>query len=391
MKKLILIFTILSIFISCHNVSQGPSIEDRIARDLAEIQAEANDLLNNESAAKDMILDLINRINTFIDDNLKYLEQQGAVTLLNDIVDLLQTFADNLTYNDQLASFIDLLGNDIVLPLEPTPAELYAISIQVNTYAGIYGITLEDAETALNDYGVLYTSTIMGLINGTITLSDLMIAEDGMYTDEDEGIVVGLPLEEDIPEDSVIEVHGTPTIVDDGTRTGMEFNSSDDYLIIPADPLNDLTNAGTIDLWIKPYSIPLWGGIIHKGSEDDWSDESYSLQYAFGDAITLALHPVSDPANWILIRGTTDMNTMIDQWVHIVVTWNEDEGYIYINGVDDTSSITYGYSSDPVIFSDYSPFNSSTGDVVVGKQVPGDTYQFDGVISNVIIYNTYTE
>lgn len=203
-----------------------------------------------------------------------------------------------------------------------------------------------------------------------------------------ENKVLALTLENEIPADSSIGVFGTPTIVDDGVRVGMEFNSSSDYLLIPADETNNLTDEGTIDLWIKPYSIPLWGGIVHKGSENDWSDESYSLQYAYGNAITLTLNPVA--GGFILVRGTTDMSTKLNVWTHVVVTWNADEAHIYLDGFDDTLYTQANYVKTSEDYSQYYPFKGSTGDVVIGKQVPDGDYQFDGVMSDINVYDVYT-
>lgn len=222
--------------------------------------------------------------------------------------------------------------------------------------------------------------------------NDIVSVKSSSIIEEDENIVVGLSFEDEFPDDSPIEVIGNPTIFDDGERVGMEFDSASDYLIIPTDESNDLTNAGTIDLWIKPYSIPEWGGIVHKGSESDWSDESYSLQYAYGNAITLTLTPVS--GGFILVRGTTDMSTRLNVWTHVVVTWNTEEAHIYLNGVEDTLYTQANYAETPVDFSMYPPFKNSTGDILIGKQVPdptdGGIYQFDGILSNVLIYDVYT-
>lgn len=388
MKIMLLILLSVVLIVSCKNPTIGMSVEDRIARDLAEIRTEAETTLDNPDAAKVLIVDLIGRIDTFVTSNTDYLAVDD-VTLLNEIIVLLQAFADSIDYNDQLESFIDLLGVDIVIPADPTPAEYFAIAIQVETYRGIYGITSMDSEDALVDYGIDQNiiDTIFDLIDGVITLEDLMVDESGMYTNEEEGVVVGLPLEEDIPVDSPISVYGTPTILTEDGRTGMEFNSADDYLIIPADDSNNLTDEGTIDLWIRPYSIPSWGGIIHKGSENDWSDESFSLQFTYNNVITLALNPVS--GGFILVRGTTDMATRLDVWTHVVVTWNEDEVHIYLDGVEDTDFTQANYTQTPITFADNVPFKGSTGDVVVGKQVPADNYQFDGMISEVKIYDKF--
>lgn len=388
MKIMLLILLSVVLIVSCNNPTSGLSVEDRIARDLAEIRTEAETLLDDTNAAKAMIDDLIDRIDSFVTSNTDYLAPDD-VTLLTEIADLLQIFADSIDYNDQLESFIDLLGVEIVIPDDPSPAEYFALAIQVETYRGIYGISSIDAEDALVTYGIdqIIIDTIFDLIEGVVTLEDLMVDESGMYTNIDEGVVVGLPLEEDIPAESPIEVFGSPTIVTEDGRTGMEFNSADDYLIIPADDTNNLTNEGTIDLWIRPYSIPTWGGIIHKGSENDWSDESFSLQYTDNNVITLALNPVS--GGFILVRGTTDMSTKLNVWTHVVVTWNEDEVHIYLDDVEDPSFTQFNYDSTPITFSDKAPFKGSTGDVVIGKQVPEDNYQFDGVISDVKIYNKF--
>ncbi len=397
MKKLISILLFVVLIVSCNNPTNGMtglSVEDRIASDLAEIRTEAETLLEDSDAAKALIVDLIERINQFVTSNMDYLAADD-ITVLNEISELLQIFADSIDYNDQLESFIELLGIEIIVPIDPTPAEYFTLAIQIETYRGIYDISSIDAEDALVNFGIdqVIIDTIFNLIDGVITLEDLMVDESGMYTNEEEGVVVGLPLEEDIPVDSPIEVYGTPTVVNDGTRVGMQFDSADDYIIIPADDTNNLTSEGTIDFWMKPSSIPAWGGIIHKGSEDDWSDESYCLQYAWENAITLSLKPEGDPADdFILVQGSTDMSNRLHVWTHVVVTWNMDEAHIYLDGIDDTLQTTYLYNNTAITYSDYTPFSGSTGDVVVGKQIPGvSEYQFDGVISDVKIYNRYIE
>ena len=92
------------------------------------------------------------------------------------------------------------------------------------------------------------------MVSGSLTLQDLMVQDTGLYEDPKEQIVMGLPFTEEIPADSPIQVNGTPTIVDDGVRTGMEFDSAEDYLIIPAAPSNDLTHDGTIEAWLTQES-----------------------------------------------------------------------------------------------------------------------------------------
>ncbi len=388
-KTIILSFLLTAIiFSACNNPTAGPTLEDRVAADLAEIQLEADMLLENESTAREAVLDLVDRIIDFIDSNRPYLENENAVDPLESIIVLLQEFADSITYNDQLDSFSELFGNEITIP-GPGYEEIYVFSIQVKTYADIYGISLEDAEQAMVDYGIgsEIIAAVMDLINGVVTLSDLMVSETGMYADEETGVVVGLPLEEDIPEDSPIIVNGTPSIVDDGERVGMEFNAEEDYLLIPADPTNNLTHEGTIDIWLKPITNVAWAGIVHKGSEADWSDEGYSFQYDGGKKLMLAM--TSESGQLIIVRTTHELS--VGSWSHVIVTWDDDEVHIFVDGIDVVDRITNGFSSTEILIADNFPFRSSDGDVVIGTQLPGKPYRFNGVISDIKIYDRYYE
>jgi|GEM_PF-3455395 len=380
------VFFLTLFFAGCNNPSASLSVEDRIATDLAEIQSEADTLLEDEATPKEPVLNLITRIEAFIESNRAYLEHENVVEPLENIITLLENFVENISYNNSLENFRQLFGNEITIPGSGY-LEIYSFSIQVKTYADAYGITLEDVEQVMVEYGISPEIILitMDLINGIITLSDLMVLETGMYTDEEEGIVVGLPLEEDIPDDSPITVNGTPTISDDGERVGMDFNEVDDYLLIPADPLNNLTVEGTIDIWLKPTTNVAWAGIIHKGSNPDWSDEGYSFQYDGSKKLMLAM--TSDSGQLILVRTQTILPEGI--WSHVVVTWNNSEAHIYVDDIDVTDKITKGFSSTEILISDYSPFKSSDGDVVVGTQIPGKPYRFNGVINGITIYNTF--
>ena len=293
------------------------------------------------------------------------------------------------TYEDDLASFVQAVEEITPLPADPGAADIYTYAITVDTLAQVYDITEEDVVDVVTDQiaDEVIRAMILGVLDGSVTLTDLMVADTGMYQDAEEGIVVGLPLEEEIPADSPIQTNGTPEIVDDGERVGMEFNDAEDYLIIPADPSNDLTHQGTIEAWLKPAVNVNWAGIIHKGTESDWSDEGYSFQYDGGKQLMLAL---TSEAGQLVLVHTTHVLT-IGAWSYVVVTWDEDEVHIYVNGVDVVDSITLGFSSTLTTIAENYPFVSSEGDVVVGTQIPGDPYRFDGTMSDIKIYDRFME
>jgi hypothetical protein len=290
---------------------------------------------------------------------------------------------------DNLALFVRDVEDIAPLPADPGAVDIYTYAITVDVLAGIYGIPEGDVIAVVTDEiaDAQIRAAVLGVLDGSVTLADLMVADTGMYQDAQEQIVVGLPFQEAIPPDSPIQINGSPEITDDGERVGMEFDAPEDYLIIPADPTNDLTHHGTIEAWLKPDVNVNWAGIIHKGTEPDWSDEGYSLQYDGSNQLMLAM--TSEAGQTILVWTQHVLATGI--WSYVVATWNEDEVHIYVNGVDVADKITLGFSSTETTIADNYPLRSSNGDIVVGTQIPGDSWRYDGVMSDVRIYGRYMD
>jgi hypothetical protein len=297
--------------------------------------------------------------------------------------------AEAAGYEDNLASFQQEVGELTPLSADPGAVEVYTYAIAVGTLAGVYEILPEDVIAVVTgqipDEPV--RAKVLGVLDGSLSLIDLMVADTGMYQDEAEQIVVGLPLQEEIPADSPVQASGSPEIVDDGERVGMCFDAEEDYLLIPADPSNDLTQQGTIEAWLKPSSNVAWAGIVHKGTQADWSDEGYSLQYDGSGQLTLAM--TSAAGQTILVHTLHVLAT--GAWSHVVATWDEDEVHLYVNGVDVVSGINVGFTSTVTTIAENYPFRSSAGDVVIGTQVPGNPWRFDGAMSDIRIYARYME
>jgi hypothetical protein len=297
--------------------------------------------------------------------------------------------AEGATYADNLASFEQEVEELPPLPADPGAGDVYAYAIAVGTLAGVYEILEEDviAVVTAQIAEEPVRANILGVLNGSISLADLMVADTGMYQDEEEQIVVGLPLAAEIPPDSPIQTCGTPEIVDDGERVGMRFDAAEDYLLIPADASNDLTHQGTIEVWLKPNVNVAWAGIVHKGTQPDWSDEGYSFQYDGSGQLTLAM--TSEAGQTILVHTLHVLAT--GAWSHLVVTWDEDEAHIYVNGVDVVDRINIGFTSTETTIAENYPFRSSAGGVVIGTQIPGNPWRFDGMMSDIKIYDRYME
>ena len=300
--------------------------------------------------------------------------------------------ATKSTYQDDLASFVDAVEGIDPLPADPNAAQIYTYAITVDTLAQVYGITEQDVidvvTSRITEQEVRLQ--VLGVLDGSLTLMDLMVADTGMYQDTEEGIVVGLPLEEEIPADSPVQTGGTPEIVDDGERVGMDFDDAEDYLIIPADPINDLTHHGTIEAWLKPTTNVNWAGIIHKGTESDWSDEGYSFQYDGGKRLMLVM--TSEAGQMVVVHTQHVLATLA--WSYVVATWDDDQVHIYVNGVDVVYKITDGLNPDTsteITIADNYPFRSSDGDVVVGTQIPGYSWRFNGTMSDIRIYDRFMD
>jgi hypothetical protein len=292
-------------------------------------------------------------------------------------------------YADNLASFQQEVQEIPPLPADPGAVEVYTYAITVRTLAGVYEILEEDviAVVTAQIAEEPVRAKVLGVLNGSISLVELMVADTGMYQDEEEQIVVGLPLAAAIPADSPVQTFGTPEVVDDGERVGMRFDAAEDYLLVPADPSNDLTHQGTIEAWLKPNTNVAWAGIVHKGTQPDWSDEGYSFQYDGSGQLTLAM--TSEAGQTILVHTLHVLAT--GAWSYVVVTWDEDEAHIYVNGEDKVDRINIGFTSTVTTIAENYPFRSSGGDVVIGTQIPGNPWRFDGLMSDIKIYDRYME
>jgi hypothetical protein len=297
--------------------------------------------------------------------------------------------AEGANYADNLASFRQEVEELTPLSADPGVGDIYAYAIAVRTLAGVYEILGEDVTTVVTGQIAEepVRADVLGVLDGSLSLAALMVAHTGMYYDEAQQIVVGLPLAEQIPADSPVQTFGTLEVMDDGERVGMRFDSAEDYLLVPAESSNDLTHQGTIEVWLKPSTNVAWAGIVHKGTQPDWSDEGYSFQYDGSGQLTLAM--TSEAGQTILVHTLHVLAT--GAWSYVVATWDEDEAHIYVNGEDQVDRINIGFTSTVTTIAENYPFRSSSGEVVIGTQVPGNPWRFDGLMSDIKIYDRYME
>lgn len=159
----------------------------------------------------------------------------------------------------------------------------------------------------------------------------------------------------------------------------MFFDGRGDYVLVPDSPGLTLAGAGTIEVFTQMLSIREYAGIVHKGVNPDFSDESYSLQL-WGSDGTLRLGLFNKDGGWAYVDSARKLKN--GEWYHIVATWNAEKLEIYVNGkLEGTTANTIGEVRD------------SAGGLVIGAQLADRPYSsrygnlgYHGIIDRVVLY-----
>lgn len=111
--------------------------------------------------------------------------------------------------------------------------------------------------------------------------------------------------------------------------TALRFDGVEGHARIPDNDALDLTTAGTVQSWISidSFTNP-FGGVIHKGDNGDFSDESYTLQFWTGNRLILGLW--DDSNQFHTVQSTTVFEP--GQWYHVAGVWDDTGMRIYVNG-----------------------------------------------------------
>jgi hypothetical protein len=169
--------------------------------------------------------------------------------------------------------------------------------------------------------------------------------------------------------------NGTPT--DNGTINsqvdngyfgkGWEFDGDGDYV----DFGND-SNLGVYDFtfsaWVKPNSVSGDNVILAK---HDSSVEGYIFEI---DGTVLKIKWDDAASNYI--TGSTVLST--GSWYYVAATYDGTTGTLYLNGVNDTDTISSSYSGYPT---------THIGNLYFGRLYSGGLWEFNGTIDDVMVFN----
>ncbi|ATU08350.1 LamG-like jellyroll fold domain-containing protein [Methanohalophilus portucalensis] len=164
------------------------------------------------------------------------------------------------------------------------------------------------------------------------------------------------------------DIYGKSIKLDQNPNPGL---GNKDYIQIPDSSNLDLTNAGSLEVWVKADSSSSSGALIHKYSPSG-ANGAYSLSL-IGNSISFVVNGVSIPSQ---ISGD------ITEWHHIVATWSSSGSSIYVDG-----NSLYSHSSSGVAPVTDGPLCLGCSIYKHNKnKYKYDSY-FDGELDEVAIYD----
>ena len=175
--------------------------------------------------------------------------------------------------------------------------------------------------------------------------------------------------------------YGT-TIVDGKYGKARQFNSTNDYIVVPDAPSLQLPGSMTIEAWIFPIAYPqVQGKIVSKGYNGHSMYNEYDLFLEPDGSPSFFVHcwhSTSGTYHWKTVKG---MPLCLNQWHHVAATYDIENGVmgIYTNGVlVNTAPNTF-------------VTNVLNYDLYIGRDeeswVPGGYREFTGIIDELRISN----
>ena len=154
--------------------------------------------------------------------------------------------------------------------------------------------------------------------------------------------------------------------------SALRFDGKDDYVEVADDSSLDITDAITIEAWVKPYQLDGYDNIVTKDLAND--DRNYHFTTG-GDEL------------WFVFTGgsthaTTSANLAVDTWYHVVLTFSDTNNLIkiYVDGIPKTLN-TGGTETATA--------STNTAPLQIGHAYwdSKNKYPFNGIIDEVRIYN----
>jgi len=148
---------------------------------------------------------------------------------------------------------------------------------------------------------------------------------------------------------------------------GWHFDGVDDYVEVPDDPSLGITDAITIEVWVKNLqeSYPhTYGAVVGRFNRKTGN------RFLIKSTITIVQMYINGDR-----KDFNGAGIGVDVWKHIVFVWKSDEGgRIYVNGIPGT------------LYSHTGTADTGTDSFIIGGDKPSPWYAFNGTIALVRIY-----
>ena len=272
------------------------------------------------------------------------------------------------------------------LAADASPEEIFSAGTVILNAKDTYIIDCLRAEEIIGEElpACEQRDLLVSIVCGAWTLQDVQSALTGVSTDPEAGVEAALSFNENIDEDSTAQLHGDVEWTEGISGSGIRFDSEGEYVSLPdSDNLDLLSEEASIEVWIYPENNIAAAGIIHKGTASDFSDESYSLQYNSPGQIAMIFTNEAGTSTHVI---SNEARLDINQWHHIVITWNQSEVHMYIDGAEVTGLKYFQSGWKSSLPANFAPIKDSDGDLMIGSQ-PVAGYRFEGVIDNPALYN----
>ncbi|MDD4531684.1 MAG: prepilin-type N-terminal cleavage/methylation domain-containing protein [Candidatus Pacebacteria bacterium] len=148
----------------------------------------------------------------------------------------------------------------------------------------------------------------------------------------------------------------------------LKFYGSNDYISLGSKNNLDYLQFLTVEAWVKPLAYNSYGRIV---SNQVWSSGTWALMNS-GTTGIIQFGISNQNDNRITINSISQVP--LNQWSHIVGTWDGSTMKIFINGIKESEGLQTGYIS-------------SSNVITIGAGNLGGS-PFAGVIDNIRAYNS---
>ena len=162
-----------------------------------------------------------------------------------------------------------------------------------------------------------------------------------------------------------------PNYTPSGQGCTLQFDGANDYVIVDNNFIVDSPTSLTVSAWFKKNGEGSnYECVLHKGSDTSIGNSEYWLGVDLDDYLTATIGARTG-VGWA--AGRTTAKATLGFWYHLLASWDGFGVRVYIDGkyIKQYSLASYDLLTNPTRF---------------GASSNGTTYQFNGLVDDVHIY-----